>query len=100
MLTIFEIVAIGLFTRQVSNVLMHQLALRATLNIFIETPLRLRLEAPTPIWDREITVHAKIFFKMMYVDPAMPNHTFPSGMRCTVFGFLMAISHILRADFY
>ena len=63
---------------RLTNVLMHEHSLNVTLKMYIMPPLRVRLESQTMLNDEVLAVHAKIFIKMTYKDPAVPNRSYPS----------------------
>jgi len=65
---------------RLTNVLGHCLdgCLNVTLKMYVKPPLRVRLESQTIQNDEVLAVHAKIFVKMTYVDPAIPNSSYPS----------------------
>ena len=60
-----------------TNVLIHEHDLNVSLRMYIMPPLRVRLEAQNMDHDEVLTVHAKIFSKITYVDPAVPNASYP-----------------------
>ena len=63
---------------RITNVLTHTHDLNVTLKIFVVPPLRVTLEDQTMEHDQILSVHAKVFMKMTYQDPAVPNASYPS----------------------
>ena len=63
---------------RITNVLMHDHDLNVSLKMYIMPPLRVRLEAPTMRNDMVLAIHAQIFIKMTYFDPAVPNSSYAS----------------------
>ena len=63
---------------RITNFLMHDHSLDVALKMYVMPPLRVRLESETMENDAVLAVYAKVFIKMTYVDPAVPNSSYAS----------------------